>query len=387
MRVSRLPEEDGVTAVMMALLLVVFIGMLSLTIDGGLLFAKYRQIRRANDAAALAAALECVKSGDATAAQQSSDTIAAGNTPDAKPYLSNRYSMTPGDPNPTGSTCQKSGGTVKVQYASSGSTGGGVHLVFWPAVCALLPSCSVASPKDVGATAIASWGGGGDATRVAPMMLNMDRLGTCKITNPPDPSLQVGVSQCVFYWNNSPTFDGNAQWGLMNLDPYNNKGTQWYVPGNYNCPSAGGNDIKGWLQNGYPGDLYLNPDGPTYVCRAAGYQTGPVDQGLTDAQGKTYAFPVNDSSKQVDKNGNLCAPPCSPDKYDIIGFAWLRFEYLLTSKKQDDALWAQYCSADPTWVRDSNARCLVTTWMGFSTSVSRTSGGANFGVVATWLSR
>src|SRR5919201_223387 len=273
---------------MFAVLLVVFIGMLALSIDGGLLYAKFRQIRRANDAAALAAALECVKSGDAGAAQQSSDAIAAGNTPDAKPYVSNLYSPTPGDQNPTGTTCQKTSGTVKVQYASTAATGGGVHLAFWPAICALLPSCTVSSPKDVGASATASWGGGGDATNVAPMMLNMDRLGSCSITNPPSSRLQVGVSQCVFYWNNSPDFDGNAQWGLMNLDPYNNKGTQWYVPGNYNCPSVGGNDIRGWLTNGYPGDLYLRPDGLTYVCRGSGYQTGPVDQGLASASGKTY---------------------------------------------------------------------------------------------------
>jgi len=54
MRVTdRLRDESGATAVIVAILIVALVGMLALTVDGGLLWAKYRRIRTANDAAAL----------------------------------------------------------------------------------------------------------------------------------------------------------------------------------------------------------------------------------------------------------------------------------------------------------------------------------------------
>lgn len=351
-------DESGATAVIVTLLLVVMIGITALTVDGGLLWVKFRRVRNANDAAALAAALSCAKAEGQAAADAIADDVATANVAGVGTVEVNVY--TPG--------CAAGSGTVHVEY------GGTQGLLFGPAV-------GVSSPRDVVGSATASWGGAGDASRVAPLMLNMDRLGTCRITNPPDPSLKEGVSQCVFYWNNNDL--GNAQWALMNMDPYNNKGTQWYVSGNFGCSGTSGNEIRGWLSNGYNGDLFLNPNGKTYVCAGTGFQTGPVDQGLENARGQTYAFPVNNPSEQVDRNGTACPPPCTPDKYSIIGFAWLRLDYFLTSMKKDDALWAQYCSQ---FVRDSNSRCIVTTWMGFTTHVSSSGGGANFGVMSVWLS-
>jgi putative Flp pilus-assembly TadE/G-like protein len=345
-------------AVVLTIVLVVLIGITALTIDGGLLWVKYRKVRNANDAAALAAALSCANGEGQVAADGSADNVATLNVSDATLTDANVY--TP--------DCDASSGTVRVQYE------GTQDLMFGPAV-------GISSPRDVVGSATATWGGSGDASHVAPMMLNMNRLGTCNITNPPSSSLQEGVSQCVFYWNNNDI--GNATWGLMNLDPYNNKGTQWYVPADFGCSGTSGNEIRSWLSAGYNGDLFLNPSGKTYVCAGTGFQTGPVDQGLENAQGQTYAFPVNNPAEQVDRNGTACPPPCTPDKYSIIGFAWLRLDYFLTSKKKDDALWAQHCSA---FVRDSNSRCIVTTWMGFTTSVSSSGGGANFGVVSAWLS-
>ena len=58
MRVGvRLSDDSGATAVIVAILILVLVGMLSLAVDGGILWAKYRGIRTANDAAALAAAV------------------------------------------------------------------------------------------------------------------------------------------------------------------------------------------------------------------------------------------------------------------------------------------------------------------------------------------
>jgi hypothetical protein len=363
----RASDEHGAAAVMLAILMVVFLAFLALAIDGGLLLVKFRQVRRANDAAALAAALSCARGDGSSAANAQADSLAGANV-DSSQRISIVYGPSGGP------ECDPRGGEVTVTYRATQS------LLFGPAVGE--------ASRPVQRSATAAWGGAGDASSVAPLMLNMDRLGTCNITNPPSPSLQIGITQCVFYWNNSSAFDGNGMWALMNLDPYNNKGTQWYVPPDYNCPGTGGNDIKGWLSQGYPGDLFLNPNGKTYVCKGTGFQVGPVEQGLSGAEGKMYAFPVNNPAEQVDRNGVVCPPTCSPDKFSIIGFAWLRLDHYLTDDKNphqvdaDDLLWDQYCSQ---FVRDANARCIVTTWMGFSTSVSSTVGGGNFGVVSTYL--
>lgn len=369
----RLSDESGVMAVMLAIVLVVLLAVLALAVDGGLLLSKFRQVRRANDAAALAAAISCAQGKGVSDAEPQADLLAAANV-DAPQRISIVFG-------PSGTAaCDPRGGEVTVTYRAM------QPLMFGPAV-------GISSPKPVERPATAAWGGAGDASRVPPLILNMDRLGTCNITNPPSPSLQEGVSTCVFYWNDSPTFNGNAMWGLMNLDPYNNKSTQWYVPGNFNCPGVGGNDVRSWLDGGYPGDLYLNPAGKTYVCRGTGFRVGPVEQGLDDHEGEIYAFPVNKPAEQVDRNGIVCQPPCTPDKFSIIGFAWLRLDHFLTKdtnpqqEDQDDIWWNQYCkdSNGVPFLRDANARCIVTTWMGFTTSVSSHGGGANFGVVSTWL--
>ncbi len=353
MRVRMRPnDERGAYAVLLAILLVVLLGMLSLTVDGGLLWLKYRGIRTSNDAAALAAALSCAKKEGLGAANARADQLATANVADASQVTANAY--TP--------SCDAASGTVTVHY------GGWQQLYFSRVV-------GFSSPRQAAARATAKWGGAGGSADVSPLMLSMNRLGTCRI--PPDPPPAPGTElKCAFWWDNSPTYLGNAAWGLMNLD-------EWNVQPAEGCSNAGQSSYKDWLLNGYPGALLINdPPQPTYACRDSGYFGGALDNDIARAiaRGVPYAFPVNDPSKQIDRNGNLCPPPnCTPDKYYIIGFAWLK---LIALYKWKDAGYAQWCSSFPA---DSNARCLLTQWVGFSTSGILGGGGQNFGLVAVAL--
>jgi hypothetical protein len=345
-------DERGAYAVLMAILLVVLVGMLSLTVDGGLMWLKYRGIRTSNDAAALAAALSCAKKEGLNAANARADQFATANVADAAQLTPNAYSP----------SCDASSGSVTVRYGAS------QQLYFSRVV-------GFSSPREASSWATAKWGGAGGSADVSPLMLNMNRLGTCQI--PPNPPPAPGTDlKCAFWWDNSPSYLGNAAWGLMNLD-------EWDVSPTQNCSNAGQASYKDWLLNGYRDPLVINdPPAPTYACRDSGFFGGALDNDIAKAiqRGVPYAFPVNDPSKQIDSNGNIClAPSCSPDKYYIIGFAWLKLVALYGWK---DKGYSQYCGAFPA---DSNARCLLTQWVGFSTTGILGGGGQNFGLIAVAL--
>lgn len=344
-----LSEERGAVATLLVLLGVVFLGMLALAVDGGLLLVKFRGIRTANDAAALAAALSCARGDGQAAAGAQADSLAAANVSDAAALAAAVY-----DP-----ACDAPAGTVRVQY------GGSQDLMFSPVV-------GVSSPKPVGAAATATWGAAGAANRVSPLMLDANRLSDCNV--PYGPDLYEG-KECVFWWDNDPDNLGNAGWGLMNLD-------QWGVSSTAGCSNAGQASYRAWIEFGYPRELALNTPDPTYVCRDSGFFGGALDNAIRNgiASGQPFAFPVNDSSQQVDRNGALCAPPCTPDKYYIVGFAWLRLSGLY---RRQDAQFATYCGA---FTSSANARCLVAQWVGFSTSGLSPGGGQNFGLISIGLS-
>lgn len=348
-------SERGVTAVTVALLLVVLIGMLSLSVDGGFLYLKYRGMRNANDAAALAAALSCAKGEGQAVADAQADDLAVRNVGDAVAVEPPLY--TP--------SCNPDAGKVTVHYE-------GKQALFFSQVV------GVGSPKPVGATATASWGLASGAARAAPLMLSMDRLSDCEI--PYGESLVVGQTWCAFWWDNSTENLGNAAWGLMNLEQFNVAPTD-------QCNNAGESSYGDWLEFGFPGTLMMNdPPEPTYACRDSGNFGGAINNDIEKAiaSGNKYAFPVNDPSKQVDSDGNICpSPGCPrPDKYYIVGFAWLTLKFLFT--KQDPEF-STYCSGFPE--ADSNSRCLVAQWEGFTTSGLLGGGGASFGnMIAVTLS-
>lgn len=341
-------RERGVVAVIVALLLVVLIASLAIAIDGGLLFVKYRSIRTANDAAALAAAYSCGKGEGFAAAESQADLYATDNVAGPRHRTADVY-----DP-----SCDADSGQVTVNYEAD------QQLYFGPAV-------GLSSPRSVTAAATASWGGAGGASQVAPLMLSSDRLSNCNI---PSDDLIVDVSICVFWWNNGPDYSGSGTWGLMNLDT-------WGVDPAYNCQAPGLSSYRNWLLTGYPGALGLKDPGPTYVCADPGSYGNALDNAIDQAidSNAPYAFPVAQPSAQLP-----CPPTCKPDKYAVIGFAWLQMTGLYTIR---DAEWDTYCASVPGIPYDSNTRCLVSVWKGYSTSPIVSQGsGENFGIVQVWLS-
>jgi Flp pilus assembly protein TadG len=347
-------DERGVVALTVALLLVMILAVAALAVDGSVLYLKHRDVRTANDAAALAAAWSCGRKEGLATAEAQADSLATQNVFNANQKIPNVY--TP--------DCDADSGTVTTYYQAE------QDLLFGPAI-------GVGSSRMVSATATAKWGGTGGASQVAPLMLSAHRLSDCEI---PDGDLTPYQDRCIFWWNNGPDTNSNGTWGLMNLDT-------WGVDPTYNCQPPGFSSYRTWLESGYPGALYLKPEpDPTYVCADPGfYGQGALNNALNEGIGKEYAFPVNDPQEQLDKDGNLCPPACANvDKYSIIGFAWLLIEGVYSPT---DAGWDTYCAGVvPLDQVDGSTRCLVALWVGFERTPIISSGdGENFGIIQTWL--
>lgn len=331
----RLRDDSGATAVIVAILILALVGMLALAVDGGILWVKYRGVRTANDAAALAAAYSCATGEGLAGAETAADTIAATNVADASSTQPGTY--------PQG--CVVEGGQVTVYF------GGEQTLMFGPAI-------GVSSPRPVAAQATALWGGAGGASNVAPLMLSLDRLSDCDIPDGPD--LVVGVSRCFFWWDNGTPNDTtaltNAEWGLVDL-------TTWGVEPWGGC---GGNvsqsDVGNWITNGYPGSLLIDPS-PEYVCRGSGFQGNALNNDIETQVGEILFFPVNDPQQQVQSGGTLCRPdgvdgPCTVQKYAMVGFAALEVVHVWTGQNAQ-AMCGQIAT------NNGSLRCLEAVWQGF----------------------
>lgn len=365
----RLREERGASAVIVAILLVVLLGMLSLSVDGGFLFLKYRAIRTANDSAALAAALSCAKGEGQGIADGQATTLATDNVSDAEAV----------DPPVYTPSCNRVGGWVRVHFR-------GQQSLFFSQVV------GVSSPKTVSAFATAAWGAAGGASGVAPLMLNKNGVTTCGI---PD-NVSVG-DECVFWWDDS--YLGDSSWGLMNLNTEETNETKkgWDVLPTDQCQAAGEQSYGSWLLNGFPAPLVLRDPPPTYVCRDPGSYGGALDNDIWGAikTKRPFAFPVNDPSQQVDRDGNPCpSQTCTPDKYAVVGFGWLQLLALCKKNGKnincnvalgDESNIPNYKASCAPNMTDSNSRCLVTVWKGYSTTGLNPGGGGSFGLVSVAL--
>jgi hypothetical protein len=363
MRVNGHRDESGAVAVMVAILLVVMVGMLALTVDGGLLWTKFRAVRTANDAAALAAAYSCATGEGLAGAEAVATEVATANVADATNVEPNEY--------PQG--CEISGGEVTVHY------GGQQEMMFGPAI-------GISSPKPVLTEATATWGGAGGAANVVPLMLSMQRLSDCDIPYD-DAGIPTTIgAECFFWWDNGTAQDQtaltNAEWGLIDLRTWDTE--PWAA-----CPgNASQGEVSDWIYDGFPGSLLVDPISPpgppTYVCRGAGFQGGALNNDINAQAGDLLFFPVNDSSQQVRSDGTLCRPngldgACSVHKYAIVGFAVLTVVQVWTGQQ------AQLKCNHPA---DNNGslRCLEAVWMGFQPGgILGSGGGQNFGLFAVAL--
>lgn len=354
---SAASREDGAVLVIVAVMLVVLFGILVLTVDLGLMIAEKRVMVTAADSSALAAAISCgTKEGEAVATAQAISY--AGSNGGGE--------IVPGYPKYVPS-CDSPSGMVKIEVRYR------QQLLFAPAL-------GLADEGVVVARATAFWGGAGIGEHLAPVMVNANRLGDCEI--PPLPG--VTPELCTFWWDNSPASDpvalANAEWGTLDL-------TRWDVLSNAQCSNSTPPQFGEWMFEGFFSPLPINFPGATYVCRGQGNFGASLDNLIEQAIDEELLlyFPVNRPEGQVDKDGNPCPPGtsgCSPDKYDIIGFARMTIiELHRGNTPEAAACFSRIPGAEPT----ANARCMVARWEGFSHEGLDPGGGANLGIVPVRL--
>jgi hypothetical protein len=304
-------EEEGVTAIIVALCLIALFGMLVLVVDVGGLLYKRRELVSGSDAAALAAAKTCAVRTD----DDPTDPLAQANT--AAGNNVNGTALSGGIiDNPWG--CSASHrvprGYVTVRYSYP-------QQLFFAGIFG-------ASTRNVATEATAAWGplAGGNAI---PIVLESSQFqGRCDVPN------VANGTECAFWYDNGGSAIGDANWGFLNLD-------QWNVTTSTSCNSGGGSSTRGgYILNNYGSALPLAQPGPTYVCSSTGHATDNW-QDLNDrwhglgcdvapCPGPVILMPVNDCNQQVDKNGNVvqCGTG-TPDKFAIIGFTTLELTNVL----------------------------------------------------------
>lgn len=315
MRMNRLfllvRDESGVSAVIVAICLLVIFGVAALGIDAGGLYARHQHTVVAADAAALAFAEACITSGNPdTAANQlaTSNGGALRNGPAAWPVI--------GTCNPASSS---DAGQVTVKYQMQQA----LHFA---------PVLGFRSSRAVNATATATWGGSGNAV-VPPFEMCANVFpgmgGDCKTTTHclfpgfPGPPIPGADETCVLKF---PRL-GGGDWGGMNLSnpPLPPAVCQGSSPYGWNvctanrasCKGASAADAQSWMTNGF-GPLNLNPSGSTWVCADNGQATSVWMIFNSVLAGQVVCVAVTDPSKQFP------LAPASPVAYDVIGFVPIR---------------------------------------------------------------
>lgn len=355
---SRISDEHGATAVMFAILLVVFIAVLALATDGGLLFVKYRQVRRANDAAALAAAINCVKfqSQGTAGANAAAGDYAAKNVTAPTLWADNEY--------PNG--CVSTGGKVIVHYGASQS------LSFGPAI-------GISSPKQVTASSTATWGFAGGVQNLIPLTL-AEGTELSKCTPGPGGSGPAVGAECKLFWDGNDS--ANGKWGIIDM-----RQLYWNTdPSTSGCNSNGSSNLvngtpnnkDGWMA-GVSGSWFSSvptaPNQYVYVCAADGGQ----GNSLTSAVNEKAAYPAQDIVYMpVFRPSASVISSSSIYKFAVIGFAGLRVVQAYQGQAAADA-----CGVTGTGL--GNSRCLVASWQGYSTGGTTFGGTNNFGPVTVAL--
>ncbi len=355
MRVTRVPnmrslnDERGVSVLIVAILLVVFIGFLGMTLDGGLMHVRYRQVRAGNDAAALAAAISCATGKGQSDAVTQAGTLAGDNAAGAVTYG-------PGLQFPSG--CNPSGGTVTVHYQVTQTR-------------YVAPLVGASATGIARANATAKWGPASGATNIAPIIVTSQSALKCE-QKAPSPT-----THCFLWYD--PDDLGNSDWGLMSLDSWG------HITGKFdtNCNSyqASQSAVTTWIKNGYPGGLSLSNPPPTWVCASSGSQGGAFIGDITSMIGKYLLFPVEDTPQRVCRSGSTWVPctGANPiDKYAVIGLSI--FKVANAAKGQQAKT---MCGKSGNG--GGSTACIDIIWTGSEVEGVTPGTGQNFGVAAVAL--
>jgi Flp pilus assembly protein TadG len=287
-------DERGISAIITALALVAIFAMVVLVIDAGALLVKRRTMVKAADAAALAAAQSCVReTGDAESQADTFATLNASGSPQGGIIAG---------------SC--SGTYVTVRYTVN------QPLYFAPVL-------GFGNSDVVAANATAAWGGAGAANPLPIVLFLSSFQGDCDV-----PNIAKGTVCHMWYDNNR--FAG-SNFGFLNL-------SQWNVGATDHCSSAGSSERDSWIHSDWPGDpLPLNYPDATYVCSDSGLSAANWSA-LDDRIGDILTFPVNDPAGQIIGGGGQI------EKYDIIGFAQMKLNDVLTV--QEAGAGSGTCSVD-----------------------------------------
>jgi len=271
-------EERGAVLVIVALSLLFLFGMLVLVVDLGHMIAVKREMVRAADAAALAAAQECALGGSTPSADanDAASAIATDNYPGSQLVSLSFY--------PDVAQCNKPTTTSpKLVTAKLTTT---VDLFFAPVL-------GISSPGTVTAQATASYESAGPI----PISVNVAPLTKCQdyLKDHPD-------EDCVIEYPKDSLLE--PRWGILDLANWGQK--------LYSCPLSA-SYITGIIDGGgWRGPLPLNGDppgsAPTYDCLDNGMQFSSWDA----LEGRTFWFPVIDVQNSILANGSLVkdVPEC-----------------------------------------------------------------------------
>ncbi len=296
--------EEGATVVIVALCLVVIFAMIVLAVDVGGLLLRRRAMVNGSDAGALAAAKSCALVTDTDIPEFQADLFAGDNV----------VGLTAGqggiDSGRTVNCDTDSQGHVTVEYTTPQD-------LWFAGVLGFGPTSNVTTD------ATAEWGPtSGD--NPLPIVLNVGTFqGACRIPTQDATGGPLDIGDTCYFWYDNDRFNG-SNFGFMNLN-------QWDVAAGDNCSNAGSSDRTTWIQGGWNGDdLTFNfPSGPTYVCTDSGISSSNW-MTLEGEVGEIKTFPINDWDGSISGWPELYAGSGQIDKYQIVGFAALQIEQVLT---------------------------------------------------------
>jgi hypothetical protein len=299
-------DEQGATAVIVALSLVALLGLVVLTVDVGQLLYKRRAMVNASDAAALAAAQTCAGLTDPALPSAMANTYAQDNVSTATGGITEMVGCK-----------QESFGHVSVHYGMNQD-------LFFAGVL------GANGPAQVSTVATAGWGPAGAANPQPIVVYTGQSQGNCDIRE------GIGAGISCYLWYDNDLFN-QSSFGFLNLCTVNDPCQHgWDVDAGANCPNVGASLREDWINGNWTGGPnQVNWPDTTFVCRVSGLSQSDWSS-LSDHIGEDLLFPVNDCEHQVDRNGVEigCNATTAPDKYDIIGFIVLHLDDVLRGKAE-----------------------------------------------------